>query len=296
MKLDPNYVLALLFGAASQLASAAITEDFDGGGNTPWSLTNTSGSPPAVAATGGASGNYVQLTSLTSQNNNSIAFDEKLDQTGPAPGGIRLAFDFRMSNDAANTEAGGCCGSAADGLGVGLFPTSIYGATGGVNPTTLGQGSFAWERPAFNGAFTIGLDLFQNIDDLSVNFDGAEVAVAKLGGSIDLNDGKFHRAVVNIKPDGANVLVDVALLLDINGAGAPQVSNVFTDLAVTGLDLANLPSYRLIAGGRTGAAYNEGGLDNFSVTTIPEPSSLAMFCMGMLILAARGRRGQASRR
>jgi hypothetical protein len=228
------------------------------------------------------------LVNLNASNNNSLAFDEDPSTTGPSPGGMILAFDFRMTGDDANNGAGGCCGSAADGLGLGLFATSTYGTTGGVNPGTGGAGD--WERPAFPDSFAVGLDVFQNIDVVSINWADTQIAEANVQPFMDLNNNLWHRAVVHVKPDGANALVDMLLLEDVDGL--TQIHPVFSNLAVPGLNLAALPGYRLIAGGRTGGAFLNGDIDNIALEAIPEPGSLTLLGLGgLLLLVARRRQG-----
>ncbi len=280
--------LALL--ALGTSANAALVEDFDGGGNTAFNFTNSSGGAPAVLG-GGPTGNFARLANLNGSNNNSIAFDVNPTATGSAVGFIRMQYDFRMTDDAANAQAGGCCGSAADGLGIGLFQTSTYGNAGAVNPTTLGQGSNIWERPAFNDAFTVGMDIFQNIDVITLNFNGAEVAAADVQAFLDLNSNVYHRATVDIIDDGAgNALVDMTVIADVNGAAVSH--DIFTGQLVAGLDLTTLGDYRLIAGGRTGGAFVAGDFDNILVEegVVPEPATAALGLMGLAGLVLRRRR------
>ena len=262
-------------------ANATLFEDFDGGGITPFNLINTSGGAPSIIG-GGPSGSFLRLTNLNGSNNNSIAFDEEASQTGPAPTGLVLSFDFRMTDDAANSAAGGCCGSAADGLGIGIFSTVTYGSTGATNPAAVGG---IWERPSFVDAFAIGLDIFQNIDVVSLNWAGVQITEIDVGVSfgLDLNDNTFHRAIVEIIPDGGSALVNMDIINDV--FGTPSTQNIFTDQTIAGFDLTALPNYRLIAGGRTGGAFTEGDMDNISLKAVsaqvPEPVTLALMSIGL---------------
>ena len=269
-----------------QSSEAMIIEDFDGHSTTPYAFTNSGGAAPEVVTDGGPTGNYARLTSLTGSNNNSIAFDEEPSMTGPAPAGLRMAFDFSMSDDAANAEAGGCCGSAADGLGVGLYSTSVYGTTGPNNPAA---GGAVWERPAHPGALSIGLDIFQNIDVVNLNWDGTKIGEADVQPFLDLNNSTLHRAIVTVLPNGSDASVSVQILEDVHGN--TKVHDIMSDVQATGLDLANLGGYRFIAGGRTGGAFTDGRLDNISVFAIPEPSSLTLIIFaGLALLGVRRRK------
>ncbi len=285
-------VLLAVLSMACAGANAAFLEDFDGAGTVPYTLTNSSGDPPAIL-TGGSTNTYARLVNLTGSNNNSIAFDEDPSTTGPSPAGMKLAFDFRMTDNAANDAAGGCCGSAADGVGIGIFATERYGASGAANPGAGDGGSavpYDWERGGpFADAFSVGLRVFDKVDVVQVSWDDTMIAELDVQPMMDLNNNRWHRAIVDVKPDGANALVDVTLLEDINGP--TSIHSVVTDLAVPGLDLASLPSYRVIAGGRTGGAFVDGDLDNIALVAVPEPTSLALLGLGgMLMLISRRRR------
>ena len=283
--------LALLFGHST--AEAQLFEDFDGGGTTPYELMSTSGTAPEVMA-GGPTGSFLRLTHLNGSNNNSVAFDEDLSVSGPAPQGFVLSFDFRMSDDQANTDAGGCCGSAADGLGIGFFATSGYGTTGALNPAVGGAGD--WERPAFADAVAIGLDVFQNIDVVTLNALDTEVAAIDVAPFLDLNSGQFHRATFRVVPDpgapGAS-LVHLDIVEDIHGAA---IGHSIISAAAIPLDLSTLPGSRIIAGGRTGGAFVAGDIDNISVSVIPEPGSIALLGVAAacaLVAMRRRQRGGA---
>jgi hypothetical protein len=286
---DLSLLISLLavFALPASVAHA-LSEDFDGGGTVPYTLTSSGSDVPSVMS-GGPTGNFVRVSNLSVNNNNSIAFDEDPGQTGPAPTGLRLSFDFRMTDDASNTDAGGCCGSAADGIGIGLFDTATYGSTGGNNPGA----SFVaiWERPAFVSAFAIGLDVFQNLDVVNLNWGGVQVAEADVSAVLDLNDNLFHRAIVDIIPNGANALVNMDIVEDVNGLAATHA--IFAGQVVSGMNLNTLFSYRVIAGGRTGGAFTDGDFDN--IRLVPEPATHALTLGGLIAMIALGRRPSRTR-
>ena len=227
--------------------------------------------------------------------NNSIAFNAVNIPAVSSSQVLTLKYDFYNSGDAANTAAGGCCGSAADGAGIGLFPTSTYGLTGASNPSTGLTGppaaaAFAWETPSVAGALTIGTAIF-NTNQLSLDWNGTTLASTDPGFS--LKGDQWDRAIVTLTPAGANTAVSVSLIQDINGT--PIMFNNVLSGTATGLDIAAGlgTNFRLIAGERDGGAYHNGYLDNFSVTLAPEPGSFLLFGLGgvgLLVMARRRRK------
>jgi len=263
-------------------AHAGFIEDFEGGGTVPFTFTNSSGGAPAVFP-GPPTGNFARLTNLNGGNNNSIAFDQ-----APAPAEtvtqIFLSLVFRMTDDAANAAAGGCCGSAADGMGFGIFDTGTYGATGGNNPGALGN--VDWERPDAPNAFAVGLDIFQNIDEVNLNWGGAQVG--NVANPLDLNSNVFHQVdlTLSARLDGStDVTLDI--VEDIYGSAIPH--NIYSDFNVPGMDVRTLFDYRFIAGGRTGGAFVASDIDNIRLQEYtPEPATLTL--LGLATLALRRRR------
>lgn len=271
-------------------ARGEMVENFDGGGNTPYSLTNSSGSPASIVA-GGPTGSFLRITNLNGSNNNSIAFDENLSVTGPAKDGKILSFDFRMSSDADNDAAGGCCGSAADGLGIGYHATPRWGATGPMNPGAVAKPDGGdWERPAFVRAVTVGLDVFQNIDVVTFNAFGTTLKEVDVAPMLDLNNGLFHRGILTVTPNPENnltALFDFEIIEDVNGKATHH--SIFTDVLAENVNLNSLPANRIIAGGRTGGAFLNGDFDNISVRLIPEPSSMSLLGLALLGIVRRRR-------
>lgn len=286
-------VLGISSLALPSFANATLIEDFDGAGTTPFTLTQSNiGAAPTVLA-GGPSGNFLRVTHLERSSNNSIAFDEEASQTGPAPSGLTLSFDFRMTDDQSAADSGfACCvnaqapnGQAADGIGIGLFGTSTWGSSGSSNPGTT---SF-WESPLMLDAFTIGLDIFTFDDpattgnNVTLNLNGA-VAADSFVSAFALNNNLFNRVMVDITANGVNALVNLSIVEDVFGAST--LHSIFSNQVVAGLDLNTLGNYRLIAGGRTGGAAMAGDLDNISLTSTPpaqapEPTTLALIGIGL---------------
>jgi len=263
-----NFLVALasasLFSSTSQ-ADVIFSEDFDGGGvNSVFAFTNTGGDPAAVVdSTIAANAMVAQITSLSTSNNNSIAFDAFSLTSVQA----RITFDFRMTTDAENT---GCCGQAADGFGIGIFDTGVYGTMGAINPTV---GTANWEDPntgeGFPGAVVLGFDIFDSGDGIGnhVRINGVGGPADSLGSFLapfELNTSTFHRAVLIFNASGANSILDVELIEDVNGAATTHA--IASGIVLTGVDLAAVNA-RVIAGGRTGGAFVQTQLDNIVIET-----------------------------
>jgi len=264
----------------------AFVVGFDGNDGTNWAVTSTSGDFTPTVESGGPDGNYLRLVNLTGSNNNSVALDEVAGASGPAPYGKVLEWDFRMSEDPPN-------GSAADGIGIGYFASAVYGATGPSNPSA--EAGVIWERPAIPSAAVIGLDVYQNIDVVTLNFGGeqmTEVDVAAMG--LDLNNGVFHHGAFKVEPrpdDSTKSFFSVTITEDYYGDN--PIEHKVIDKFPMEFDLSTIGPNRVIAGGRTGGAFVNADLDNISVTKfVPEPTSAALLGIASLGLIMTRRRRQ----
>ncbi len=265
------FLSVLLFAASRAEGEIVLAEDFDGGGvNSSFTFASLGGAGGSVVSLPAPNGMAARVTNLNASNNNSIAFDAV-----PVQGArIVVELDFRMTDDAANAGAGGCCNEAADGFAFGLFETATYGAAGGLNPAGSGQN---WEdptvSPGFPGALVIGLDVFDEggLGTIRAGGIGGPIDVLFLGAApFRLNNNLFHRARLTVLDSGPNALITLILIEDVNGAATEHV--IFSNRNVLNLDVDTL-SARLIAGGRTGAAFVQTEIDNVSIDVVPKTDS-----------------------
>lgn len=283
----------LLLAGPLAYGTVLLAEDFDGGGmNSVYTYTNSGGSAPGTINVGGVNQNTAQLTQLTGGNNNSIAFDGTGVLGSPA---LRISFDFRGTDDAANAAVGGCCGEAADGFGIGLYDTGLYGTSGGINPGAI-IGGGTWENPTLGSGFPGGVHMGFDVFDAG-GPNGNNIRVTGLSGSAELlidvsapfplNNNLFHRAEVTVTDIGTDSVLSLTLIEDVNGTAITH-ANVFSGLTATGLDL-DTANARLIAGGRTGGAFVQVELDNIMMERIPEPSAFWLLGFGGIVLWFRRR-------
>ncbi len=259
-------VLIALFHPLRAPAEIVLAEDFDGGAiNSTWAFTNTGGAAPSVVDVSPVpNAMAARITSLSGSINNSLAFDAV-----PLRGARLIAeIEFRMTDDAANTTAGGCCGEAADGFAFGFFDTATYGATGAANPGASGQ---QWEDPTVAGGFpsalVVGLDVYDgggpNGNNVRVTGPAGTAAVLHSATApFPLNNNLFHRARLTATAGAAGTLLDLVLVEDVNGTAIEHT--LFSNVAVSGFDLASV-SARLIVGARTGGAFVQTEIDNISI-------------------------------
>jgi hypothetical protein len=228
--------------------------------------------------------NYYRLTTAgVGSTNNMVVFD----LTAPgATSHVVGDFDFRI---------GGMAGTHADGMGVALLPTSIYGPTGnGLNGAKQlpgiseeasqgGDGSVGFGLDTYNnGAGDIGNSALPNSTDsseISLNYQGAH-SFSVYG--VDLygqNGYNLHQDVLDDTAtpfDHCHFTVDI----DANGGGArvtvtitshqKDATNNQPFTAVSGVIPGVVPyEMRLGFGGRTGGANDSHDIANVNVTYSP---------------------------
>ncbi len=282
-------VSASLIVPAAARATTILSENFDGGStNSTYTYTNSSGEPGGTVNLGGTHQNVAQLASLSDGGNNSIAFDAV---PIPADNKIVLSFDMYISGDAVNNTAGGCCNSAGDGQGIGLFSTSQYGMTGAANPSAT-EG-FSWDGPISSQGLALGVGVFQK-SSMNLQWNGRTIAAAFT--DFSLKDDEWDRFVLTLTASGSDTLVNVDVIENLDGT--PVLHSDVLSATASGLDIADGlgTDYRLIAGGGTGAAWHDGYLDNVQLSALPEPNSIALLCFGGLLIHSRRRRVLAGSR
>lgn len=296
-KLDPGLtgavfavllVIAQAFSASASVAATLLAENFDDGGgiNSIFNFTNSSGQAPSMMG-GGPTGNFARLTNLSTGNNNSLAFDLVPGSLSP---GFTIYVDFRMSDDATAVGAGSGFGQAADGLGIGLFDAGLFPATGPLNPLSI------WEDPRIDaqvGSVMMGFDIFSfsafgGNNVRMTGLSGNEELLADLTSPFTLNSNDFHQAQWSFAGAGPNAVMSLNLVEDVNGTAI--MHQLLGGILVPGLGLDTF-SGRLILGGRTGAAFTNGDIDNIRIDTnmVPVPTAILLFGSGLagLVLIAR---------
>ncbi|MHA3772603.1 PEP-CTERM sorting domain-containing protein [Verrucomicrobiota bacterium sgz303538] len=277
--------------ATSQLSKAPLANtqtNFTTGNGAAWKAYRFGdGAAPELKNDGFSNGQYLRL--IHDGNNgqiNSIAFDRQLDGLAASATGVKVNFDFRITNDPAAFPA--------DGFSMMLIPTGTFGTTGpGVAGTVPG---FIAEEPNVTGVFGLGIDVYRDgvtpMNEVSLHWDGLNITSNEIPTNlIDLVAGMFHRATLELTLEGGRVLADLVLTPNIYGEpGAPVT--VFTDFEIPGM--TSFYDYRLEFAGRTGGLNTSVDLDNILVQTVPEPSSALLVAAGVGLLATRRRRRAAA--
>jgi len=228
------------YAAPPTLSPAAGTtlQDFDSLGTTPFVTTQWDTTPGPLAVGGGATGNFMRLVNQGVGGQNGV-----------------IAFDRTAAGIYSHVEADWDLSvlTGADGGAFMLLNTGIYGASGaGPNP-------IAWEEPNLAQTFAVGFDVYDNISDISLHWDGAQRAQV---GTYDYRGGTMKSAhtVIDYVAGGANV----SLTMD----GTP----IFTNEFIVGM----IPyEGRVAFGARTGGVTTNFDVDNVNVqwsSLIPEPT------------------------
>lgn len=205
-----------------------LVQDFDHLGTTHFVANQYSSSPGPQVLAGGTSGNYLRVIQQTNNQTNQIAFDRVAMGLYQR---IEAEWDFSIL-------------SGADGGAFALLNTGWEGITGPVsNPSP------AWEEPRFANGFAIGFDVYANIHDISLNWNGQQVVEVS---DYDYRGSTFQHAyaVIDFVSGGANVSLKIG--------STPIFTNYF---------IAGMTPYesRVAFGGRTGGVNTNFDLDNITV-------------------------------
>jgi hypothetical protein len=251
--------------ASSAVAATLLSENFDDGGgvNSVFNFTNSSGQVPTMNG-GGPTGNFARLTNLSPSNINSLAFDLTPGSLGP---GFTVFVDFRMTSDASAVAAGSPLGQAADPR-IDAPASSIV----------MGFDAFSFTPFGGNNVRMTGLA-------------GKDELLADLTVPFILNQNVFHQAQWSFTDAGADALMSLSLVQDVNGVAT--VHNLLNGILVPGFDLDAF-SGRLVLGGRTGAAFANGDVDNIRIEAVPVPAAVWLFGSGLVGLVGVARRNAAA--
>ena len=214
----------VLTGVAPGAQPTGTVQNFDGGGSQYKAYSYRTGDPNAQIVDAGGN-NVLRLLSSVNDQSNGVAFDRS---NAGLYGRIEADWDFSML-------------AGADGGAFALINTGLNG--------TSGIGPYLGEEPNVSQTFAIGFDVYNNINDISLHWNGAQVAQV---GTYDYRGAglKHAHAIIDYVAGGANVT------LDIDG------NPIFTNQFIAGM--AHYES-RVGFGGRTGGVNTTFDLDNVNV-------------------------------
>lgn len=223
--------------------SSTVSHTFSGGG-TSYTLTAHGPNSPPQVRSGGPTGSYLQLMpNGVNSLQNTCAFN-----VVPGPSDeIFVEFDYRMPTN-----------GQADGFAFALLETATHGNTG-AGPA---QAGWVWERPAIDGAFAVGFDIWPAGEENSINlnWDGSERS-SRFVNQFELHNGVFNRVNITITQDGPDSLINMTVITDVHGNASAPIS-IFNNSRIVGMNIAQS---RVCFGGRTGGATTAVDLDNVKV-------------------------------
>lgn len=257
--------LTVVFAAVCLLAGSALgalVENFDGPppAATPTQYLTPPGPNPAAGPDAGSTGQFLRLVNDVGSQRNGYAFDQT---DAGLYSKIVADFDFRLFSPSFPNDP-------ADGFSFMAIPTGTYGTSGNGATAVIG----GVEKPNATGVFGIGFDVYQEssgVNDVSAHWNNAQlVNVNLLNSQIDLDQGVFHHARVEVNHTGVGAYITLTLTPDINGTPGTPVTPINNQF------IGTMPSFdsRVEFGGRTGGRFVNGDIDNINVQYIGGPNQL----------------------
>lgn len=223
--------------ASSELPGAAgptVVQDFEGGGGTSYEgHFFAGGSPPALMTEPGNT--FLRLLHRQNDTQNAVSFENNFHEAAAT---VDAEFSIRIDPYATNT---------ADGGSFVLLNTGAY-------PNVPNVG--AWEEPNLAGTFAIGFDIYSNTSEVSLHWNGAQVAnintITAFGA--DMRGAGWLDADLQVTYDATGAYVT---LTETNN-GIPIYTNYF---------IAGMQPYeaQVVLGARTGGLNTYFDVDNVNV-------------------------------
>ena len=235
----PILLVSSIAACIPVLKAADTFSDFSGAlTNTPATIFQAGQGSFPVIMNEAPNGDYLRLMEEQGSVSNHIAFDATHSENW---GSMVAQFDFRLIN---NT------GDPADGVGMVFLPVLRAGVSG------VGISDFVAEEPNTAGALGVGVDLYPNVNDVSLHWNGLEQTNAFTNQALVnfLNSG-WNRVAVSYTQVGNGLNATVTVTKDVFGA---PVQYVRLDQAIDARPYAN----RVQISGRTGGADMSADIDN----------------------------------